>query len=90
MFNRFVRGKGSKVVKPNPKITTSGGKAVKENIFSRMLRAMTPGKNLKGEVAEQAGKQLVKRGVGGKLLSRIVGSSGGDFLFGVGGIVVDL
>ena len=90
LFNRFVRGKGAKVVKPNPKITTSGGKAVKENIFSRMLRAMTPGKNLKGEVAEQAGKQLVKRGVGGKLLSRVIGSIGGDFLFGVGGIVVDL
>ena len=90
LFNRFVRGKGPKVVKPKPKITTSGGNAVKENIFSRMLRAMTPGKNLKGEVAEQAGKQLVKRGVGGKLLSRVIGSVAGDFAFGVGGIVVDL
>ena len=90
LFNRFVRGKGPKVVKPKPKITSSGGKAVKENIFSRMLRAITPGKNLKGEVAEQAGKQLVKRGVGGKLLSRVIGSVAGDFAFGVGGIAVDL
>ena len=90
LFNRFVKGKGSKVVKPKSKITTSGGKVVKENIFSRMLRAITPGKNLKGEVAEQASKQLVKRGVGGKLLSRIVGSIGGDFIFGLGGIVFDV
>lgn len=90
LFNRFVRGKGAKVVKPKGKITTSGGKVVKENIFSRMLKAMTPGKNLKGEVAEQAGKQLVKRGVGGKLLSRVIGSVAGDFAFGVGGIAVDL
>ena len=90
LFNRFVRGKGPKVIKPKPKITSSGGKAVKGNIFSRMLRAITPGKNLKGEVAEQAGKQLVKRGVGGKLLSRVIGSVAGDFAFGVGGIAVDL
>ena len=90
LFNRFVKGKGSKVVKPKSKITTSGGKVVKENIFSRMLRAITPGKNLKGEAAEQVSKQLVKRGVGGKLLSRIVGSIGGDFIFGLGGIVFDV
>ena len=82
LFNRFVRGKGPKVVKPKGKITTSGGKVVGDGFFKI--------KNAKGEIAEQAGKQLVKRGVGGKLLSRIVGSIGGDFLFGVGGIVVDL
>ena len=90
LFNRFVRGKGPKVVKPKSKITTSGGKVVKGNIFSRMLKAITPGKNLKGEVAEQATKQLVKRGVGPKILQKLVGSIGGDFIFGLGGIVFDV